>query len=209
MHANLCSSQAQDMCQAAYPSDFQIHQMVGCCSTREILAVSREHLSRRMNTETCTLLQHNLMDRTRACRKQLKLRLIWCTHLHGVLLCKHGCPEENVRSLLEGGLLQGPALIAVNAVPGDGHEVASGGHAVAQNCQMAIVHVGAIKLNDAPYFLHQGSSGSLDAQRLDDVRQVVAHCARVIHTRKAHDLCAACRLQMGNCWLSIEASLCV
>ena len=108
--------------------------------------------------------------------------------LHGVLLSKHGSPEEDVRSLLERGLLEGPTLIPVDAMPGDGHEVASGGHAVAEDGQVAVVDVRAIELNHTPHLLHQGPSSCLNAQGLDDVWQVVAHSTGVVHSREAHHL---------------------
>ena len=45
-------------------------------------------------------------------------------------------PEQDVHSLLKGGLSQGARLCAVDAVARDGHEVASAGHGVAQRRQV-------------------------------------------------------------------------
>lgn len=74
---------------------------------------------------------------------------------------------------------------------------------------MAVVHIGTIKLDHAPHLLHQGSSGSLNAQRLNDVWQVVAHSTSVVHTRKAHDLLKVDTLSIQHPFILLEVALAV
>ena len=68
---------------------------------------------------------------------------------------KSSVPEEDVDSLLEGGLRERPILVAVDAVAGDGHEVAAAGHAVDQSRQVAVVDVRAVELDHAADLPHQ------------------------------------------------------
>ena len=99
-----------------------------------------------------------------------------------------GPPEQDVDGLLKAALTQGPILVAVDAVAGDGHEVAAAGHAVNQGGQVAVVDVAAVKLDDVADLLHQGLARGLDAQHVQDVDQVVAGRPREVHVRLAHHL---------------------
>lgn len=58
------------------------------------------------------------------------------SRLHVVPLREHRRAHEDVHRLLEAALRQGARLAAVDAVAGDGHEVAAAGHDVAQDGQV-------------------------------------------------------------------------
>ena len=48
--------------------------------------------------------------------------------------------HQDIHRLLEGAPHEGPGVLPVDAVPGDGHQVTLGRHHVTQHGQVAVVH---------------------------------------------------------------------
>lgn len=97
-------------------------------------------------------------------------------------------PEKDVHCLLKAALPKRTILIAIDAVPGDGHEVAAAGHAVDERRQVPIVYVGSIELDDVSNLLHERLAGRFDAEHVQDVDQMIAGRPSVIDVGLAHYL---------------------
>lgn len=63
-------------------------------------------------------------------------------------------PEQDINSLLEAALLQGPMICAINTVACNGHEMAATCHGLAQNRQVPVVHIRSIELDYTSHFLY-------------------------------------------------------
>ena len=97
-----------------------------------------------------------------------------------VLLSELARRHQDVHCLLEAAAHKGARVLSVDAVPGDGHEMAAVGHHIAQNCDVAVVHVRAVELNHVAELGHQGQAGCLDAEHLDDLDDVVRSRAGMV-----------------------------
>ena len=97
-------------------------------------------------------------------------------------------PVQNVHRLLKGALLQGAILGPVDTVASDGHEVAAPSHGVTQDSQVAVVHIGPIKLNHTTQLFQQRVPGSFNAKNIDGLNDVIAGGPGVVYTRHAHHL---------------------
>jgi hypothetical protein len=81
--------------------------------------------------------------------------------------------HENVHRFFEGAAGQGASLLSVDAVTGDGHQVTLGRHDVAQQRQVAVVDIGAVEGDDMRHLSLDGFTHSFDAQRGEDLHNVV------------------------------------
>ena len=81
--------------------------------------------------------------------------------------------HENVDGLLEGAAHEGSAVLPVDAVPRNGHEVALGGHDVAEQRQVAVVHVDAVEVEHHAHLLLHRLPDGLDAEHAEDLADIV------------------------------------
>ena len=92
--------------------------------------------------------------------------------------------------LLEGASHETADLLSIDAVTRDRHEVALGGHDVAEKRQVAIVDIGAVEGDDVVHLFLDGLAAGLDAERLehlDDVVRVGAHRVDVLGAEHLHE----------------------
>ena len=107
---------------------------------------------------------------------------------HAVALGKRRRLHEDVHRLLERAAHQGSRLHAVDAVPGDGHEVPAVRHHLDQDGEVAVVDVGAVELDDAAEFLQQRVAHRLDAENLNHLDEVVRRRPGEVHVLVVHHL---------------------
>lgn len=67
---------------------------------------------------------------------------------------------------LKGAFHERAGVLAVDPVSGDGHQVATAGHGIAQERQVSVVDVGAVKGDDVVQLPLQGLPHSFNAQDL-------------------------------------------
>ena len=108
--------------------------------------------------------------------------------VHAVALRERRRLQKNVHGFLEGAPHERSSLHAVDAVPGDGHEVSPIGHHLDEDGEVAVVDVRAVKLNHAAKLLEQRVSHSLDAQHLDHLDEVVGRGAGKVDILVVHNL---------------------
>ena len=107
--------------------------------------------------ERTKLSQHDVLRQTR----------------HAIALGKRRSLHEDVHRLLERASHQRSSLHAVDAVSRDAHEMASVGHHLDQDGEVAVVDVRAVKLDDAAKLLEEGVAHRLDAEHLNHLDEVV------------------------------------
>ena len=103
-----------------------------------------------------------------------------------ILLGVYGGLHKNVDGLLKRAPHEGAGVLAINPVPGDGHEVAPRRHDVAEQRQMAVVDVRAAKRDDRAHFDINRVTDGLDAETGKDLADVVAGGPGRIYGLLAH-----------------------
>jgi len=78
-------------------------------------------------------------------------------------------------------------VLAIDAVPRDGQQVAARGHDVAQDGEVPVVDVGSVKLDDGTQLLEELVADGLDAEHLDDLDHVVGDRATRVDAFLAED----------------------
>ena len=84
--------------------------------------------------------------------------------------------------------MQRAILRAVDTMASDCHEVTAPGHGVTQDGQVAVVDIGAVKLNHTSQLFQQRVPGSLYAQHINGLNDVVAGCPGIVYAWHAHNL---------------------
>lgn len=100
---------------------------------------------------------------------------------HGVNLSMSCCLHQHIYCLLKRTSHEGPSVLPVDPVPGDGHQVALGSHHVAQHGQVAIVHVQTVEGQDQIHLFLHTLSDSLNTQASKDLADVITASPDRVH----------------------------
>jgi hypothetical protein len=92
---------------------------------------------------------------------------------HGIDFCVGGGVHQHVHRFLEGASHQSAGVLSVDAVTRDGHQVTFGGHDVAQQSEMPVVHVQTVELQHGVHFFLDGFTNGFDSQHRENLADVV------------------------------------
>jgi hypothetical protein len=91
-----------------------------------------------------------------------------------VILVSLSCSlHEDLDSLLERRFGECTSVCSVDTVSRDGHELSTLSHQVAKQCQVTVVDVGTIELDDVSQLLEQSGSTGLDPENLEYLVRIV------------------------------------
>lgn len=93
------------------------------------------------------------------------MRMIYIKKNQNTLRNVYFCAPCSYR-LFKRALHERAGVLSVDAVTGDGHQVTSAGHGVAQERKVAIVHIGTIKGDDVVQLSLQSLAHCLNTEHL-------------------------------------------
>jgi hypothetical protein len=105
--------------------------------------------------------------------------------------------HQDIHRFLKGAPHEGTHVLPVDAVAGDGHQVALGRHDVAEQRQVTVVDIGAVEGDDVVHLPLHRLAHCLNAQYLEDLTDVVGESANGVYLLVAQHLhhAGAIRLQ--------------
>jgi hypothetical protein len=137
---------------------------------------SLEHLGIKKNVELagshrCQLTKHDIFRDTTAIIK----------FTNGSSL------EKDLNSFFERTSHESTCIGTIDTMTGDSHQVATRSHDINQERKMSMIDIRTVKCQHLCQFFHQRGAGSLNAEDLEDLDEVIGIGALCINTRNSQD----------------------